>query len=104
MAVLKEFADVLSEYHAARKNGALFVSVAAQSENLIRFYFKEGRVYHLSYGSAADRDCLDILDCYDLNKAVYFEGMKSAGSSPGLPATEDLIAMIRKKGKRVMME
>ena len=103
MAVLREFADVLQDFHEKKKNGALFVSVAVTSENLIRFYFRDGEIYHLCYGTTSDRECLDILDCYDLDKAVYFDGMKSAIASSGLPRTRDLITQIRRKGKNVVI-
>ncbi len=39
MATKKLFADVLQGYLAGKKTGALFVSVAEASENLIRFFF-----------------------------------------------------------------
>ena len=104
MAVLKVFADVLQDFHEKKKNGALYVSVAVASENLIRFYFRDGEIYHLSYGATADRECLDILDCYDLDKAVYFDGMNSAVASSTLPRTRDLISAIRRTGKNVFID
>lgn len=101
MAALKAFADVLKEFHDAKKNGALFVSVAATSENLVRFYFKDGEICYLSYGPTRDKECLDILDCYDMCKAVYFEGMKPPAISSDLPKTEAIIEKFRKAGKQV---
>jgi hypothetical protein len=104
MAVLKLFADVLQECHAGKKTGALFVSVAEASENLIRVYFQDGRIYSISYGTARDRECLDILDCYNLGKAVYFDGMKIAAAANKLPETPELIALMRNTGKQVQMD
>ena len=104
MSTVKLFADVLQEYYSAKKTGALFVSVVETSENLIRFYFKEGKIYNLSYGPVKDRDCLDILDCYNLGKAVYFDGLKVNMVSPNLPSTEEIIAAARKNGKQIQMD
>jgi hypothetical protein len=104
MAVLTMFADVLQEHHTGKKTGALFVSVAEASENLIRFYFQEGTIYSISFGTARDRECLDIIDCYNLGKAVYFDGMKIASSSRNLPETPEIIAAIRAAGKQVQMD
>ncbi len=104
MAVLKMFADVLEECHAGKKTGALFVSVAETSENLVRFYFQDGKITSISYGTAKDRECLDILDCYNLGKAVYFDGMKIAAASNSLPKTPEIIAAMRKAGKQVQMD
>jgi hypothetical protein len=104
MATQKLFADVLQEYHVGKKTGALFVSVSEASENLIRFYFKDGDIYSLSYGPVKDKECLDILDCYDLGKVVYFDGLKTATPSLNLPKTEDIINAVRKSGKQVQID
>lgn len=104
MTVLKLFADVLQEYSAGKKNGALFVSVAEESENLIRFFFKDGNISHLSYGPVKGKDCLELLDCYNLGKAIYFDGMNAPLTSSDLPPTNAIIAMVRQSGKQVQME
>ncbi len=105
MAALKLFADVLDQYHKEKKTGALYVSITGSSENLIRFYFKDGDIYCLTYGPAKDRECLDILDCYDLGKAVFFAGMKSPTAPTGnLPNTDQIIAQARKCGKQVQVD
>ncbi len=104
MATLKLFADVLQEYHAGKKTGALFVTVAEASENLIRFYFKDGNIYSMSYGQAKDKECIEILDCYDLGKIVYFDGLKTPSASPGLPSTGEIINRVRTSGKQVQAD
>lgn len=104
MAVHKLFADALQECHAGKKTGALYVSVAEASESLIRFYFQDGKIYSISYGTAKDRECLDILDCYTPGKAVYFDGMKIAAASNNLPGTPEIISLVRNAGKQVQMD
>ena len=104
MATSRLFADVLQEYHARKKTGALFISVMEASENLIRVYFQEGRITSLSYGTARDGECLDILDCYNLGKAVYFDGMKTPVVSAKLPATPEIISLMRNSGKQIQMD
>ncbi len=104
MAAERLFADVLQECHAAKKTGALFVSVSVESENLIRIYFKDGEIVHVSYGPVKDKECTDILDCYDLKKAVFFNDSKAPVAASGLPKTADIIAMFRKSGKKVQMD
>ena len=103
MAALKLFADVLQEYRSGKKTGALFVSGVETSENLIRFFFKDGGIYHLSYGPIMGKDLLDILDCYNLEKVVYFDGLKAPSASPDLPGTDEIIGTIRKSGKQVQI-
>lgn len=104
MAVLRMFADLLEECHVGRKNGALFVAVATRSDNLIRFYLKDGEVCSLSYGPVKDRECLEMIECYDLGKVVYFEGLKAPNVSMNLPRTEEIIRRIRTTGKRVRLD
>lgn len=100
----KLFADLLQEYAQTKKTGALYVSVTAASENLIRFYFKDGNIYHISYGPLKDKECLDVLDCYDFSRAVFFTGLKASAASSDLPKTAEIIALVRKSGKKVLLD
>ena len=84
MAALTLFADVLQEYSSGKKTGALFVSGVETSENLIRFFFKDGGIYHLSYGPITGKDLLDILDCYNLEKVVLRSACPFVCSPPPL--------------------
>jgi len=104
MATEKLLADLLQEHRAARKTGALYISVQETSENLVRFYFKEGELYHLSYGPVKDRELLDILDCYNFGKTVYFEGLTAPSPASDFPRTDVIIAKLIKSGKRVLVE
>lgn len=103
MATSQLLADLLQGYSTGKKTGALYVAVAEASENLIRFYFNEGRIYSMSYGPIKGRECLDILDCYNLGKVVYFDGLKTPSTSTDLPGTEDIINMVRNNGKQVQI-
>lgn len=104
MPTEKLLADVLQEYAQARKTGALYVSVTAASENLVRFYFRDGIIYHISYGPLQDKECLDVLDCYDFGRTAFFSGLKTASVSSNLPKTEEIIALLRKNSKKVQLD
>lgn len=101
MAVVKLFADVVEEYYRAKKTGAMFVEIAGRSENLIRFFFKDGNICNLSFGPAKDRECLDVLDCYEFQKVVLFDGMKAPTVCESLPSTQEIIDKMRACGKKV---
>ncbi len=101
MAIVKLFADVLEEYHQNKKTGAMFVEIAGKSENLVRFFFKDGNLCSLSFGPAKDRECIDILDCYEFQKVVLFDGMKSPTVCDNLPPIKDIIEKMRACGKKV---
>jgi hypothetical protein len=99
------FADLLQELHNGKKTGALYVSIVETSEDLVRIYFRDGIIYHLRYGSAIGKDCLDILEYYNLWSATYFEGIKApAGAASELPPTDSIIATVRELKKTVKVK
>lgn len=99
------FADVIQNYLSAKKNGALYVSVVETSEDLVRIYFKDGQIYHLRYGTALGKDCLDILEYYNLHSATFFEGI-TAPDKPAadLPSTQQIMARIRLMNKKIKVK
>lgn len=104
MAISKRFSDLLKDCQAGKRTGAVVVTVAEASDNLIRFYFHEGRIASISYGTAKDRDCLDIFDCYTPGKATYLDGMKAPSFSTSLPETNEIIERIERTGKQVQTD
>ena len=44
MAKERFFSDVLQEIYDGKKNGALIVDIYESSEDLMRFYFKNGEI------------------------------------------------------------
>jgi len=95
-------ADVLQEFYATRKTGALFIVVKQSSEYLVRFYLEGGEILRVSYGPLKGRECLGLLDCYDFHKAVFFYGMKTPRASDGdMPMTSNVISIMRSTGKTI---
>lgn len=102
MAGERQLADVIRDIVDQKKFGALYVSVVETSEDLIRIYFKDGEIYHLRYGSAAGKDCLDILEFYDLYSATFFGGIKAPDQIVAdIPKTPEILALIGKMDKKV---
>lgn len=96
------FAEVIEGILTSRKSGALYVNIVETSEDIIRMYFKEGQIYHLRYGSAIGKDCLDILEYYNLYSATFFEGIKAPDKPPAdLPSTMEILAKIKQLNKKV---
>ena len=99
------FADVLQELYERKKTGALYVSIVETSEDLVRIYFLDGAIYHVRYGSAVGKDCLDILEYYNLWGATFFEGIDAPGNAKSLlPDTKMIIEQIRKLNKKVKVK
>jgi hypothetical protein len=98
------FADILQELYDEKKTGALYVRILETSEDLYRMFFKNGNICHVRYGSAVGKDCLDILDYYNLVSATFFEGINAPVSTASdLPDTERIISMMRGFKKKVRM-
>jgi len=96
------FADVLQELHESRKTGALFVSVVQSKEYLVRFWFEGGEIRRLSYGPLRGKACMELLDCYDFGKAIFYEGMKTTlNTDRQMPRTPGIIVDIRNTGKTI---
>ena len=97
--------QILSGFVRAKKNGALYVAVVETSEDLIRMCFKDGQIYHLRYGTALGNDCLDILECYNLYSATFFEGIKAPDKpATDLPSTEKIMARIKRMNKKIKVK
>jgi hypothetical protein len=102
MAKERLVADLLQHMQRAKKSGAIYISVKEQSEDMARFYFRNGELYHVRYGSAVGRDCLDILHYYVLSSASFFEGVQAPDApAKDLPATDEIIAHFRRTGQLV---
>jgi hypothetical protein len=96
------FGDLLHEMVQGRKTGALYVSIVEASEDMVRFYFRNGEIYHLRYGSAIGKDCLDIIEFYSLGSASFYEGFVAPDKpAENLPKTEDIIAQLSRNRQMV---
>lgn len=105
MAEERYFADVIQDFLNAKKNGALYVSVVETSEDLVRIYVKDGEIYHLRYGTAIGKDCLDILEFYNLYSAIFFEGIRAPDKpAEDLPSTKEILSRIRQMNKTVKIK
>jgi hypothetical protein len=94
--------DLLHEMLRDRKTGALYVSVVEASEDTVRFYFRNGGIYHLRYGSAIGKDCLDIIEFYTLGSASFYEGFVAPDKpAEDLPKTGDIIARLSRNRQMV---
>ncbi len=104
MVVAQErlLSDVMRDIHRERKSGALYLSMVETSEDLFRVYFEQGNIYHLRYGSASGRDCLDILEYYTIHSATYFDGIRAPGGPQAdLPPTPEIIERFTRMNKAI---
>lgn len=104
MPVIKQLGELLRELQGNKRSGALFVAVKEKSENLVRIFFADGEIRHVSYGNCSGKECLEIVDCYDFTTAYFVNNMKAPGVSANLPATTNIIEQFRRSGRSVMMQ
>ncbi len=96
------FADALSRFSEAGETGALFVTVVQSRDSLVRIWFEAGSIRRVSYGPLHGRECLELLDRYDLEYAIFFPGMRTMRPpDDGIPDTDSLISALRSTGRMV---
>jgi hypothetical protein len=102
MSTERLFADILQELCDGKKTGALYVRIAEASEDLYRIFFVNGDIFHIRYGSAAGKDCLDIIEFYNLQGATYFEGVQPPVTErANIPETKEIISLFRRLNKKI---
>jgi hypothetical protein len=100
MALL--FADVLHEFYSKGKTGALFAVVDQNTDHMVRFYFENGLIHHVSFGSLKGKECLEKLDSYEFGMAAFCTGMKPPRvSHSDLPITSHIIATVKNMKKTI---
>lgn len=105
MSTERLFADLLQELCDGKKTGALYVRIAEASEDLYRIFFVNGDIFHIRYGSAAGKDCLDIIEFYTLQGATYFEGVQPPVTERAdMPGTKDIISLFRRLNKKITVK
>ncbi len=102
MAEEQLLADVIRNIRKERRSGALYISIVEMSEDLFRVYFEKGEIYHMRYGSASGKDCVDILEYYNFHSATYFDGIKAPGTpAKDLPSTDQIIAQFSRINQKI---
>lgn len=92
------FADVLQKLHEKRKTGALFVTVVQSRDYPVRFWFENGEICLLTYGPLRGRECMELIECCDFGKAIFYEGVRTPfNADPLLPLTSGFISDLRKR-------
>lgn len=90
--------EVVADLNRNKKTGILSIAIRGDAKNLLKFFFKDGDVYHLTCSDQKDTDCLrqfetlDFLSCSFLPNAKY-----EASQSTNLPPTSEIIRILEKK-------
>ncbi|HTZ16845.1 MAG TPA: hypothetical protein VMB78_00235 [Dissulfurispiraceae bacterium] len=83
-------ANIVTNIHQGRKTGLLTLRVI-QSNNLFKIFFRDGQIYHISFGNIKGADCLSNIDSMDFSDYSFIADIKLDIPVGSLPATVDII-------------
>jgi hypothetical protein len=89
-----QLAKIVADIHDGRKTGVLTVIVKGGS-HLLKFFFKDGQVYHLTCGNMRDSDCLRNLSTLELGDCLFLPDVKLEVRGDSVPATAELIQQLK---------
>ncbi len=96
----KSLAEILADIARAKQTGILSLSVK-NDPSLFKIFFRDGAVYHLTYGTCKDMECVSNLAKLDLDTGFLHLGATVDKSSASIPATDEIIARIKSADKKV---
>jgi hypothetical protein len=94
--------EVLRELYRGGKTGALYIDVVEQSEDMIRFFFENGEIYFVRYGTAIGNEVLEIIEYYHLYSATFVQDIMAPGKpARNLPPTKTIIDKLDQLQKKI---
>jgi hypothetical protein len=96
----KDLADVLTELSHRKSTGVLSISVKSDN-NQIKFFFRDGRVYHVTYSTCRNLECLARLVGLEVDQGFFLPGAKVDIPHQIALKTEDIIEQVRQLHKMV---
>lgn len=96
----KNLADIFESLAENKTTGFLSISVPAE-KNLFKFYFKNGQLYHISFGFKKGGQCINDLLSKELTSCNFIPSITIDIVSNDIPSMEKLIELFRKNNKVV---
>jgi hypothetical protein len=94
-------AKIVGDIHDGGKTGVLTVFVKG-GNHLLKLFFKDGAVYHLTCGNMKNADCVENLPTIELGDCLFVPDVKLDAMGDSIPSTIDLIQQLTASG--VMVE
>lgn len=89
----RNLGEAITEISAARMTGVLSVSIK-NDNNQLKFFFREGTVYHVTYSNCRNLECLIRLGALEVARGFFIPGVKMEVPHPITLRTEDIIAKV----------
>lgn len=94
----KNLGDAITEISAARMTGVLSVSIQ-NDNNQLKFFFRDGTVYHVTYSNCRNLECLIRLGAMDVERGFFILGAGMEVAHPITIRTEDIITKVKNMNK-----
>jgi hypothetical protein len=93
-------AKIVGDIHESRRTGVLTVLVKGRN-HLLKLFFKDGEVYHLTCGNLRDTECVQNLDSIELGDCMFLPDVKMDARAGAVPPTVELIQQLKASAKMV---
>ncbi|WP_353683359.1 hypothetical protein V4D30_05655 [Thermodesulfovibrio sp. 3907-1M] len=97
----KNLADIIENLFKIKSTGLLTVNFSSE-KNLLKFYLKNGEIYHISFGFQKGRRCLDEISFRQPVSYNFIPQISIDITSNDIPSTEDIIKNLQKLDKFVI--
>ncbi|GAB6183286.1 hypothetical protein [Thermodesulfovibrio hydrogeniphilus] len=99
----KNLFEIMTKIFNNKETGVLSLAFAEES-NLFKFYFKDGEIYHVSFGLKKGNPCLKEIEKKEPTSYNFVSNITIDIKSNDLPTTEKIIEYIKNLNKQVSAE
>lgn len=96
----KNLADVVDSLFKAKSTGLLTISFSSE-KNLLKFYLRNGEIYHISFGFKKGIECLNEIALRQPVSYNFISQISIDITSNDIPSTEDIIKNLKGMNKFV---
>lgn len=96
----RDLADIIDTLHREQQTGVLSVSVKSDN-NQLKFFFREGTVYFVTYSSCRNLECLIRLGSLVADRGFFLPGAKVDTPHPIALSTPGIIERVRSLKKMI---
>ncbi|MGB9821889.1 hypothetical protein [Thermodesulfovibrio sp.] len=94
----KNLADIIDNLSRTKSTGLLTINFSSE-KNLLKFYLKDGEIYHISFGFKKGLQCLDDLASRQPVSCSFIPQISLDMTSDDIPSTEKLIKQLKEMNK-----
>lgn len=99
----KNLADIIENLYENKSTGLLTI-IFTSDKNLFKFYFKNGEIYHLSFGFKKGIQCLNEIISKEPVTCNFIPQISVDITSNDIPSTEEIITTFKNMNKFINSE